>query len=183
MGSQSSEKDPFFCLPGNRLTTVGCFNFLVMPHLRIFHGQPDEKPIVHSSTFLALHHSGPIPQTPFAKPSESQAVRKPSHLRLFWHGIIDGTASQVTLIKDQGSNEVRPLLSANCWVVAPKGPEQISHGTWADCYSSLPSSIGGDTPKRDSTDQNSSSEPLRSAAGPCWIVASMKWFALPQWIP
>lgn len=112
-----------------------------------------------------------------------KAVRKPSHLRLFWHGIIDGTTSQVTLSKDQGSNKVRPLLSANCWVVAPKGPEQISHGTWADCYSSLSSSIGGDTPKRDSTDQNSSSEPLRSAAGPCWIVASMKWLALPQWIP
>lgn len=116
---------PFFGLPGNPLATAACFRFLVLPYLRLLEHQPEEVPVAAQ---VNLAHDA--------------AVKKPSHLRVFRHGRMDGCAGRVLLHDDQSSSKMRPLLSANCWAVAQEGCDLLSHGDWMDCFPIMPSSLG-----------------------------------------
>jgi molybdopterin molybdotransferase len=127
----SEQHVPFFCLPGNPLATVVCFRFLVIPYLRSLHDQMEEAPI-HAQ----LNFTNP------ASPSTSIVLRKPDHLRVFWHGTLDYASKQVFIHNDQGSNKVRPILTANCWAVVLEGRDSIPHSSWIDCFPLLPDSLG-----------------------------------------
>ena len=93
----SEQHIPFFCLPGNPIATLACFRFLIMPYLRLIHGQISEEPI---RAQLNISEA--------ASPIDSKVLRKPDHLRVFWHGTLDHANKQVSIHNDQGSNKVRP---------------------------------------------------------------------------
>ena len=133
---------PFFCLPGNPMATAACFRFLVIPYLRLLHGQRDEAAI-----------PAKLGNTMFSTPTKAcssdaddsknfRTLSKPSHLRVFWHGTLDPAKSQVVIHDDQDSSKIRQFASGNCWAVVPEGIGIVEHGAWFDCFPMLPASLG-----------------------------------------
>lgn len=138
-----ARKTAMFGLPGNPMATAVSLRFLVAPYLRYLHGQPLESP-----SFLSLATikpssqliSGPMACGTAVKP----IIKKPSYLRAFWHGRVKSTSSGATIevYQDQGSSKIRPLVSADCWVVAPEGCEQVRAGDIVESFPLQPPSLG-----------------------------------------
>lgn len=139
-GSSRNDEVPFFGLPGNPMATVVCLRFLVIPYLRFLHGQPAEMP-------------SPVRVNISAKQSMSEksnttagVLKKPEHLRVFWHGKVKATVSgpEFEIHTDQGSSKIKPFLTANGWIVTPEGCAEVKDGDLVDSFPLIPSSLGDD---------------------------------------
>lgn len=141
--SGSSRRDGvrFFGLPGNPMATVVCLRFLVIPYLRFLHGQPAETP---SPVRLRVAAKQSL-QTVGSKPTAC-ILKKPEHLRVFWHGEVTATSSGPVfeVHVDQGSSKIKPFLTANGWIVAREGYAEVMDGDLVDSFSLVPSSLGDD---------------------------------------
>jgi molybdopterin molybdotransferase len=104
-----------FALPGNPISTVVAFRFLVWAALARMLGLEDETP-----RRLPL----------------SDATKKPSGLRCFFKAHSDHTSVRVT--PGQGSHLVRPLVSANAWAVLEEARDVVEAGTLVDVYALQP---------------------------------------------
>jgi len=131
----------FFGLPGNPMATVVCLRFLVIPYLRFLHGQPAENP---SPARLRVSAKQAL-QTDGSK-STASILKKPEHLRVFWHGEVTATSSGPVfeVHVDQGSSKIKPFLTANGWIVAREGCAEVMDGDLVDSFPLVPSSLGDD---------------------------------------
>ncbi len=125
----SSSEIAFFVLPGNPLASAVCLRFLVIPYLRSLRGLPVEETST-SAILLPTQWESPV------------HFKKPVHLQAFWHDRRFQETGNVTISVDQGSNKIRPLLEANCWVGIPS----VSHAAMPDetveTFEMYPPSLG-----------------------------------------
>jgi len=140
-GSSRSDKVPFFGLPGNPMATVVCLRFLVIPYLRFLHGQPAEMP-----SPVRLNISAKQSMSGEKSNTTAGVLKKPEHLRVFWHGKVTATPSgpEFEIHADQGSSKIKPYLTANGWIVAPEGCAEVKDGDLVDSFPLIPSSLGDD---------------------------------------
>ncbi len=124
-----AEFDPgpvVFALPGNPVSTVVGFRFLVEAWIRRWQGREKEKPF---------------------RMQLEEDLKKPAGLQCFfkaeWTGENDeqtqssfhGKASpRVRILPGQESFRIHPLLEARGWAVLTEAESQIAAGTWIDVY-------------------------------------------------
>lgn len=111
----------FFGLPGNPIAVAVGLRFFVAPALRLLQGTPSER---------------------FCTARLTETVRKKAGLTFFAKGRAYTTEDGVLeaeVLPGQESFKIRPLLSANCWVVVPEEFDEVSAGSpvaiadmWAD---------------------------------------------------
>lgn len=130
---------PFFGLPGNPMATVVCLRFLVIPYLRFLHGQSPELP-----TQVRLNTTGKSSSHINGSKTTTKVLKKPEHLRMFWHGRVRSTPEGLVFEahEDQGSSKIKALLNANGWAVGLEGIDQVRHGDVVDSLPLLPLSLG-----------------------------------------
>jgi molybdopterin molybdotransferase len=125
----SSSEIAFFALPGNPLASAVCLRFLVIPYLRALHGIPVKEtstPVI----LLSSQWESPV------------SFKKPVHLQAFWHGRRFLESGKVTNSVGRGSNKIRPLLEANCWVGIPPGCPAVTDGETVETFEMYPPSLG-----------------------------------------
>ncbi len=108
------EGTAFFGLPGNPVSTIVGYRFLVVPYLRTLLGLPRE-----SVRNAVLSHDH---------------VKKEG-LRVFAAGKLCHGAPglQVQVIPRQASFKLRPLLEANCWIIFDEPVRQVKQGSFVGC--------------------------------------------------
>lgn len=132
--SGTSTETAFFGLPGNPLAAAVCLRFLVIPYLRALHSLPPlETPMTATLNGSNDNEFSNISAVVFPKPA---------HLQVFWHGKLGGQNKEVSISSDQGSNKIRPLLQANCWVGVPPGVGEVRHGDTVEVFETYPQSLG-----------------------------------------
>ncbi|KAH6673679.1 MoeA, N-terminal and linker domain-containing protein [Halenospora varia] len=130
---------PFFALPGSPLAAAVCLRFLVIPYLRSLHSIA---PLDSSVPATFRCPANPISfMSKFAKRS-STGFRKPSNLKVFWHGNLEHGSKEASISTDQAPSKIRPLLHANCWIAIAPGLESAQDGDTVETYEMYPQSLG-----------------------------------------
>lgn len=109
----------FFGLPGNPVSTAVGLRFLVAPALRALLGRPAEEPL---------------------RARVAERFEKTEGLRCFLKAKLErrGALLEARVLEGQGSHQIKPLLSADAWLVAPEAGAAVEAGTELDAYTLLP---------------------------------------------
>jgi molybdopterin molybdotransferase len=112
-----------FGLPGNPVAVAVGLRFFVVPAMRCLQGLSPER---------------------FHPARNLETIHKKSALRCFAKAsatVSAGGKLEVRLLPGQESFKISPLLQANCWAIAPEGPECIEAGQLIEIAPHYPTSF------------------------------------------
>ncbi|KAF4624203.1 hypothetical protein G7Y89_g13971 [Cudoniella acicularis] len=127
----------FFNLPGNPLASAICLRFLIIPYLRALHSLD---PIPTSIPVMFRSPRNRVSVSKFSN-FANMSYWKPNDLTVFWHGRCNAY-KEFNISTDQGSNKIRPLLQADCWVEVPAGKDGVKDGDMVETHQMYLQSLG-----------------------------------------